>query len=98
MANSMFGRPLFAETLQELHSYKRDELFLASDVRAVFGLLSENGRWFYTTYDSPAESMLFDLAHDPNGTHNVVTEELKKQRPLLYRLSYRVGRTCSLEV
>lgn len=79
VANSMFGRPLFAETLQELHSYKRDELFLASDVRAVFGLLSENGRWFYTTYDSPAESMLFDLAHDPNGTHNVVTEELKKR-------------------
>jgi len=79
VANPMFGRPLFAETLQELHSYKRDELFLASDVRAVFGLLSENGRWFYTTYDSPAESMLFDLAHDPNGTHNVVTEELKKQ-------------------
>jgi len=79
VANPMFGRPLFAETLQELHSYKRDDLFLASDVRAVFGLLSENGRWFYTTYDSPAESMLFDLAHDPNATHNVVTEELKKQ-------------------
>jgi sulfatase-like protein len=79
VANPTFGRPLFAETPQELHSYKRDELFLASDVRAVFGLLSENGRWLYATYDSPAESRLFDLAHDPNATHNVVTENLKKQ-------------------
>ena len=48
-------------------AYRRTELFLASDERAVYGLLADNGRFLYTTYDSPAESFLFDLSQDPNA-------------------------------
>jgi hypothetical protein len=70
---------LFVATQAELQSYQRSELFLASDERPVYGLLVENGRWLYTTYDSPAQSFLFDLNHDPNAQHSVLTPALKKQ-------------------
>ncbi|HXZ41904.1 MAG TPA: sulfatase-like hydrolase/transferase, partial [Terriglobales bacterium] len=77
--NPMFGHPLFMETGAELKKYRRDELFLASDERAVYGLLEENGRFLYATYDSPAQSFLFDLSRDPNAEHNVLTASVKKQ-------------------
>jgi Sulfatase len=76
--NPLFGHPLFTETIEELHSYHRDELFMASDVRAAYGLLTDNGRYMYATYDSPAQSYLYDLAQDPKGTHDILTSALKK--------------------
>ena len=78
-SNPMFGHPLFVETKEEQKKYRRDELFLASDERAVYGLLTDNGRFLYATYDSPAQSFLFDLGHDPNAEHNVLTVSVKKQ-------------------
>lgn len=79
VANPLFGHPLFAETEEELHSFRREDLFFASDVRAAYGILAENGRYFYATYDSPAQSYLYDLARDPNGEHDVLSDALKKQ-------------------
>jgi arylsulfatase A-like enzyme len=76
--NPLFGRPLFAETKEELESYRRGDLFVASDVRAVYGILAENGRYLYMTYDSPPNSLLFDLARDPNAEHSILTDTLKK--------------------
>ena len=75
----MLGHPLFAASRQELESYSRKDLFLASDVRAAYGILDDNGRFLYVTYDSPPESYLFDLASDPNALHNVVTPGLKQE-------------------
>jgi hypothetical protein len=77
VANAMFGHPLFAETEDELHSYRRDDIFFASDVRAAYGILAGNGRYFYATYDSPAQSYLYDLASDPNGTQDILNPALK---------------------
>ena len=79
VANAMFGHPLFTETEAELHSYHRDDIFFASDVRAAYGILAGNGRYFYATYDSPAQSYLYDLANDPNGTQDILTPALKIQ-------------------
>ena len=79
VANPLFGHPLFAESESELHRYHREELFLASDVHAAYGILGDNGKLLYTTYDSPARSELYDLEHDPNAQHNVVTPQLKRQ-------------------
>ena len=76
--NAVFGRPLFAESRAELESHPREELFIASDTRAVYGLLWDHGRFLYVTYDSPARSFLFDLTSDPNAEHNIVTEGLKR--------------------
>ncbi len=78
VSNPLFGHPLFTETLEELHGYRRDELFMASDVRAAYGLLTDNGRYMYATYDSPAQSYLYDLAQDPKGQHDILTNALKK--------------------
>jgi hypothetical protein len=77
--NPLFGHPLFVESENELKEYRRDELFLASDERAVYGWLTENGRFLYATYDSPAKSYLFDLSRDPNAEHNVLTPPLKQR-------------------
>ena len=78
-ADPMYGHPLFAGTEKELASYHRSEVFLASDEVAVYGLLAENGRYLYATYDSPARSFLFDLANDPNAEHNILTAAEKKR-------------------
>jgi general stress protein CsbA len=76
--NPLFGRPLFTETRQELESYPRRDLLLASDVRAVYGILTADGRYLYTTYDAPAQSYLFDLLSDANAQHNILTTSLKQ--------------------
>jgi hypothetical protein len=77
--NPLYGRPIFVETTAELDRRQPRELFLASDVRAVYGILADNGRYLYVTYDSPADSFLFDLASDPNAEHNILNPTLKKQ-------------------
>lgn len=77
--NPLYGRPLFAETKQELDRYPRKDLLFASDVRAVYGILTADQRYLYTTYDSPAESYLFDLTADPNAEHNILTPPLKQR-------------------
>jgi hypothetical protein len=78
VSNPLFGHPLFVESREELERNQRDELFLASDERAVYGLLTENGRFLYTTYDSPSRSFLFDLERDPNAQHNLLTDSVKR--------------------
>jgi Sulfatase len=75
----LFGCPIFAKTAEELAGCDRKELLLASDVRAAYGILGDGGRFLYATYDSPAESFLFDLDKDPRGEHNIVSSALKKQ-------------------
>lgn len=77
--NPLYGRPLLADTPQELDSYRTHDLLLASDVRAVYGILTADGHYLYATYDSPAQSYLFDLASDPNAQHNILTRALKQR-------------------
>ncbi|HKR46261.1 MAG TPA: sulfatase-like hydrolase/transferase, partial [Paraburkholderia sp.] len=77
--NRLYGRPLLAQTRQELDAYAPHDLLLASDVRAVYGILTDEGRYLYTTYDSPAQSYLFDLVNDPNAQHSILTPALKQR-------------------
>lgn len=74
-AEPLFGHPLFVADRKEL--VERNELFFASDERAVYGWLTENGRFLYTTYDSPAQSFLFDLSRDRDAQHNILTAQEK---------------------
>ena len=48
-------------------------------MRAVYGILTADGRYMYTTYDSPAQSYLFDLTADPNALHDILTPALKQR-------------------
>ena len=78
-ANPILGHALFVDSRGELEHNHRDELFMASDERAVYGLLTDNGRFLYATYDSPAESFLFDLSQDPNAQRSILTPALKQE-------------------
>ena len=75
----VLGHPLFVSTRNELAQYQRNELFMASDERAVYGLLAANGKSLYTIYASPAQSFLFDLSSDPNAQHDLLTPAVKPQ-------------------
>ena len=79
VANPLFGRPLFARSEKGLMASAHGDLLFASDERAAYGILARNGRFLYTTYDSPARSFLFDLARDPNAQQSVLTPELKRR-------------------
>jgi len=76
MKNPVLGQTLFAENPSELGA-RRTSLFLASDVRAAFGILDENGKYMYVTYDSPPESSLYDLSTDPHALRSVLTDAAK---------------------
>lgn len=76
--NPLYGRPLLAETKQELDCYRPQDVFLASDAKAVYGILTADERYLYATYDSPAQSYLFDLMQDPNAQRNILTAPLKQ--------------------
>jgi arylsulfatase A-like enzyme len=75
----VFGHSLFAESAQELQSNARHELFMASDVAPVYGIMDADGKYLYATYASPAKSEFFDLVHDPNARKNIITPEIKQQ-------------------
>jgi arylsulfatase A-like enzyme len=78
-SNPLFGRPFIAASAQELETSRHHELFLASDTRAAYGILDQDGRYFYATYDRPVQSYLYDLANDPLGTRDILTSPLKKR-------------------
>ena len=73
----LLGRPIFVNNAEEFQRYSRPDLFLASDSVAAYGILAGDGRWMYTTYDSPARSVLFDLLKDPRAQNDILTPELK---------------------
>jgi arylsulfatase A-like enzyme len=75
----LLGTPIVAESKREIDSYERSDIFLASDTRDVFGILSPDRRYLYAAYDAPARSELFDLNSDPNAQHNIVSPELKQK-------------------
>jgi arylsulfatase A-like enzyme len=77
--NQFFGQPLFCNSSSELASYHRDHLLLASDASADYGILTGDGRYLYAVYDSPLQSLLFDLKSDSKGTHNIVSDETAKE-------------------
>ena len=77
--DAVFGRTMFAASKEELQSYARSDLLLASDIRAAYGLVSGDVRFMYVTYDSPAKSYLFDLINDPQGAQNILTSDSKQK-------------------
>jgi arylsulfatase A-like enzyme len=76
--NLLFGMPVVAETRQELQTYTPHDLFLASDMRPIFGLLTTDRRYFYTHGTTPPQRMLFDLKTDPNAERNLANETNSK--------------------
>jgi len=78
VSNPILGHPLFVETEEEILRYRREELFLASDAHAIYGILADNGRYFYATYASPPKSYLYDLTDDPKGIRDILSSAQKR--------------------
>jgi hypothetical protein len=83
LRNPMFGHSLFSATAKEQQTNARHELFLASDAIPLYGILADDGRYLYTVRAFPAnKSELFDLAHDPNAQHDILSPDLKSEYDL----------------
>jgi arylsulfatase A-like enzyme len=78
--NALFGKPLFTVTEQERREYDRDSYVLASSYGAVYGVLSENGRWLYLADGVRDKDSYYDLAKDHTRGLSHFTSALRTQQ------------------
>lgn len=77
IARPEFGRPLFTRTSTDMQKYHQDSYMIASSYGPLYGLLYDNGRKLFM--ESREAEGFFDINQDPEATHNVLTEELRKK-------------------
>lgn len=74
--SELFGKPLFAEHKEELYGYKHDNYLVASSYAAVYGILSGEGRYLYTSDAVNLKDSWFDLSED-NPVGRSVTSSMR---------------------
>jgi arylsulfatase A-like enzyme len=62
--SELLGKPLFAEHREELNAYKHENFLVASSYAAVYGILSGEGRFLYTSDAVNLKDSWFDLSDD----------------------------------
>ncbi len=67
-SNSLFGRPLFTETLKEHNNYVKDKYFLISSYGPVYSVVSNKGRNLFTSDAVNGENYYFDLGENGKFT------------------------------
>jgi arylsulfatase A-like enzyme len=70
--DEMLGRPLFTETKPEHDQYLRSSYLLVSSYGAVYAQLANNGDSLFIVDAVTRTNYLYDLAQDPQGSHNLV--------------------------
>ncbi len=60
--SELLGRPLFAERREELNAYKHENYLVASSYAAVYGILSDEGRFLFTADGVNLKESWFDLS------------------------------------
>jgi hypothetical protein len=83
--NPLFGRPLFANSLEELRAYESDHYMVASSYSPIYGILDSRGESLYLADALNRENHLFDLVHDPSGRENLITFDAEKKNESLIR-------------
>ncbi|MCU1305588.1 MAG: hypothetical protein JWN45_283, partial [Acidobacteriaceae bacterium] len=71
--DEMLGRPLFTETKEEHDQYLRDSYLLVSSYGPVYARLANNGGELFIVDAAAHKNYLYNLADDPQGTHNLVS-------------------------
>ena len=79
MARPEFGRPLFTRTRKDFEQYRRDSYMIASSYGPLYGLLYENGKKLFTENEVAGTEEFFDLSQDPDATHSVLTEAIRRR-------------------
>ncbi len=78
------GRPLFVQGTEELAAYQRDTYLIGSSYGAVYGALSNRGDALFISDSINRKDYFFNLASDPNATHNLITPAVQlEQRRLI---------------
>ncbi len=81
---SLFGRPLFGPAGGQAPPPREEPFLLASSYGAVYGILRENGRLFYTADAEDARDFAFDLSgHGPGVQLALTADMIAKNRRLI---------------
>jgi hypothetical protein len=72
----LFGRPLFGPIDGAAHPARPEPFLLASSYGAVYGILRDNGRLFYTSDAEDARDFAFDLSADGPGVPLALTADM----------------------
>lgn len=83
--NSLFGKPLFTLTEQERNEYARDSYVLTSSYGAVYGVLSENGRWLYLADAVRDKDYSYDLKGDNGAGPSHFTSAIRTHQQEIIR-------------
>ncbi len=73
---SLFGRPLFGPAGGNAPPPREEPFLLASSYGAVYGILRENGRLFYTADAEDARDFAFDLSGHGAGVQLALTSDM----------------------
>lgn len=78
-ARPEFGRPLFTRTKRDFEKYQHDSYMIASSYGPLYGLLYENGKKLFTENEVTGTEEFFDLGQDPEASHNVLSDEIRRK-------------------
>ncbi len=71
--NELLGKPLFTEHREELNGYKHESYLISSSYAAVYGILSDEGRFLYTADAVNLKDSWFDLSETEPAARSVTT-------------------------
>ena len=79
VANEIFGRPLFTESLDEQAPYLRSDYLVASSYGAVYGILANNGTTLYISDGVNFLYVFLNLGNDPGGQSLIVSPSMRSR-------------------
>jgi hypothetical protein len=82
---SVYGRPLFTQSLKEQRAYRRESYLVASSYGPVYGIIGNNGGSLFIADGVNEKDYYFNLTEDPQGTRNQVTPEIRLKGQRLVR-------------
>lgn len=71
--NELFGKPLFAEHREDLNAYQHENYLVASSYAAVYGILTGEGRYLYTSDAVNLKDSWFDLSEAEPSARSVTS-------------------------
>jgi hypothetical protein len=83
--NPVFGRPLFTKTEKEQSEYMRPSYLLGSSYGAIYGTISNDGRWLFFSDSTIQEDFYYDLEVDPTATRNLLTPTIRQEQRRIIR-------------
>jgi hypothetical protein len=83
--NQIFGRPLITATEKEQTDYLHKNYLVVSSYGPVYGVLGGDGRSLFIADAVNQKEYFFNLADDPNGARNRLTEGIRSENESLIR-------------